>query len=122
MEPLVGAPDAHKNTDCYDEPGLEILDAFILSPNGGADLWYDNSNQEKVAILISLVKKYWPVELDKIAVTGYSNGGNGSWFFGEYQATTISAAIPMASSYSVLWPRQHCQKNGYSYVCYSWRK
>ncbi len=96
-----GAPDAHKNTDCYIEPGLEILDAFILSPNGGADLWYDNSNQEKVGILMSLALGFWPIDQEKIAVTGYSNGGNGAWFFGEFQANTLSAAIPMASSYNV---------------------
>jgi len=95
-----GDPDAHKSTACYVEPGLAILNAFILSPNGGNDLWYDDSNQEQVATLIYLAKKYWPINFDQIAVTGYSNGGNGSWFFGETQSSTLSAAIPMASSYN----------------------
>jgi predicted esterase len=105
-----GDPDAHKSTACLVEPGMEILNAFILSPNGGADLWYDNSNLEKVATLMYLVKKYWPVNLNKIAVTGYSNGGNGSWYFGETQSATLSAAIPMASSYNVFRPDSTIRK------------
>lgn len=105
-----GNPDAHKNTACYAEPGLEILDAFILSPNGGFDLWYDASNQQQIATLMSLALKYWPIDPAKIAVTGYSNGGNGSWFFGENQSSTLSAAIPMASSYSVYQPDSMVRK------------
>lgn len=96
-----GAAGAHKNTDCYDEPGLESLNAFILSPNGGAGLWYDVPNQEMLATLMFLAQKFWPIDLDKIAVTGYSNGGNGAWFLGENQGASLSAAIPMASSYNV---------------------
>lgn len=105
-----GNADAHKNTACYAEPGLESLNAFILSPNGGIDLWYDNSNQEQIAILMSLALKFWPIDPAKVAVTGYSNGGNGSWFFGEYQSNILSAAIPMASSYSVYQPDSTVRK------------
>lgn len=95
-----GDPDAHKATECYVEPGFENLDAFIISPNGGAKLWNHFDNQEMIVNLIVLAKTYWPVNSNKIVVTGYSNGGNGSWFFGETQPDFISAAIPMASSYT----------------------
>ncbi|MCB0530898.1 MAG: dienelactone hydrolase family protein [Lewinellaceae bacterium] len=97
-----GDPDAHKATACYVEPGFENLDAFIISPNGGTKLWYDLSNQEQVINLTLLAKKYWPVDPDKIVVMGYSNGGNGSWFFGETQPTLYSAAIPVATAYSTI--------------------
>ena len=95
------SPDAHKNTACYVEPGLEELDAFILSPRADGGLWFSDDNQQMVAHLMFLVQKYWPIDRDKIAVTGYSNGGNASWLFGLFQANTLSAAIPMASSYDV---------------------
>ena len=93
--------DAHKNTACYVEPGLEVLDAFILSPYAEGGLWFEDKNQEMIGNLVFLMKKYWPIEEDKIAVTGYSNGGNASWLFAKSQPGTISAAIPMASSYDV---------------------
>ena len=32
---------------------------------------------------------------------GYSNGGNGSWYFAEHHPELFSAAIPMASSYAI---------------------
>lgn len=99
-----GDPNAHKQTDCYVEPGLQDLDAFIISPNGGTLLWPDLPNQEQVIQLALLAKAYWPVSPGKIAVMGYSNGGNGAWFFGETQPKIFSAAIPIASSYSTLLP------------------
>lgn len=95
------SPDAHQNTACYIEPGLAELNAFILSPYAEGGLWYEDENLEMMGDLIFLVKKYWPIEEDKIAVTGYSNGGNASWLFSKFQSSTISAAIPMASSYDV---------------------
>lgn len=93
--------DAHKNTACYAEPGLDTLNAFIFSPYAPGGLWYEDRNQQMMGELIFLIKKYWPIQEDKIAVTGYSNGGNASWLFGKFQSSTISAAIPMASSYDV---------------------
>ena len=95
------SPDAHKQTACYAEPGLESLGAFILSPNGEGGLWYTPENQNMVGDLMYLARKYWPIDFDKIAVTGYSNGGNACWFFSQFQPDIISAGIPMASSYDV---------------------
>jgi predicted peptidase len=94
-------PGAEKNTACYVEPGLDTLRAFILSPYGEGGLWFTDFNQEMIGTLMYLTQKYWPVEHDKIAVTGYSNGGNASWLFSKFQSQTLSAAIPMASSYDV---------------------
>ena len=54
-----------------------------------------------VGDLMYLALKYWPVDQDRLAVTGYSNGGNASWSFAKFQSNTLSAAIPMASSYDV---------------------
>ncbi len=99
-----GNPEAYKTTACYVEPGLASLGAFILSPYGGNGLWYESYFQQEVSYLMYLTKKYWPIEQNKVAVTGYSNGGNGSWFFAETQSSSFSAAIPMATSYNTLNP------------------
>jgi predicted peptidase len=94
-----GSPSAHKNTECYVETGLQVLDAFIISPNAGFDEWYDSTNQQQVLALLDLAKSNWPINPNQVIVTGYSNGGNGSWFFADYYPELFSVAIPMASSY-----------------------
>lgn len=99
-----GDPDAHKTTACLIEPGLASLDAFIIHPNGGSKLWDHVDNQQMLASLTLWATDYWPIDEDKIAVTGYSNGGNGSWYLGETQPQFFSAAIPMASSYNTYRP------------------
>lgn len=97
-----GAVDAHIFTDCYVEPAFENMEVYIISPNGGIELWTSNKNQAMVINLLLMAVEFWQVDADKVVVTGYSNGGNGSWFFGETQPDLFSAAIPMASSYNTL--------------------
>ena len=95
-----GDPNAHKTTACYAEPGFEALDAIIISPNGRNLQWPELYNQQMVLSLVNLAMLYLPVDPDKIVVNGYSNGGNGAWFFAETQPTVFAAGIPMASSYN----------------------
>lgn len=95
-----GSPTAHLNTECYVEPGLAELDAFIISPNAGNDEWYDGTNQQQVLALVDLATSYWDIDSEKTMVMGYSNGGNASWFYADFYADFFSAAIAMASSYN----------------------
>ena len=92
--------DAHKTTACYIEPGYASLNAIIISPNAGNFIWEDLINQDQILSLVDLAATYLPVDLDKIIVTGYSAGANGSWFSGEVQPNVFSASIPIASSYN----------------------
>ncbi|NNE76258.1 MAG: hypothetical protein HKN31_04215 [Pricia sp.] len=97
-----GNPDAHKSTSCYMEPALEDTEAYVISPNGGLEQWFEPVNQSQVLGLVTYALKYWNVDPAKVVVVGYSNGGNGSWFFAETQPQVFSAGIPMASSYSTI--------------------
>lgn len=97
-----GNPDAHKSTSCYMEPALEETKAYIISPNGGTNQWYEPINQSQVIGLVTYALKYWPIDPERVVVVGYSDGGNGSWFFAETQPQVFSAGIPMASSYSTI--------------------
>jgi predicted peptidase len=97
-----GSPDAHKQTACYVEPGLAALDVIILSPNGGIDDWETLGNNDQLRILTDLSRRLWPVDVSKVVVTGYSNGGNGSWYYAETQPSIFSAAIPLASGYQIV--------------------
>lgn len=95
-----GGGDTFKEfNDCLAVPGLKSLNTIIVSPEGENQLWSTGNNEEKILSIISNAKKYWNVDPNKIAVTGYSNGGNGSWYFADHHPELFSAAIPMASAY-----------------------
>ena len=94
-----GSSTAHQNTSCYVEPGLAAIDAFIISPNASTYEWYEAFNQNQVIALTDLARTNWYVDTNKVLVTGYSNGGNGSWFFADFFPQYFTASIAMASSY-----------------------
>ena len=91
----------YKQTSCLVEPGLASLDAYIVSPNSDGAHWYTNQNRTQIEALVEMSENYLNVDTSKVAVTGYSDGGNGAWFFSQYHPNLFSAAIPMASSYAV---------------------
>lgn len=88
--------------DCLAQPGLAQLDAIIIALDAEGDIWTTDYNAQKIEKLLQLVQKYWDVDMSKIAITGYSNGGNGAWYFAQHHPEIFSAAIPMASAYSIL--------------------
>lgn len=91
--------DAHKTTSCLIIPGMENLDAFIVRPNSSGYQWYDEFNQIQVQALVDMISQFLDVDTSKIVVMGYSDGGNGSFFFAQFYPEVFSAAIPLASSY-----------------------
>jgi len=87
--------------DCLVVPGFKNLEAIIVSPEGETQLWNTKNNVEKVLSIIENSQKFWNVNPKKIAIMGYSNGGNGSWYFAEKHPELFSAAIPMAGLYRI---------------------
>jgi predicted peptidase len=92
---------AHKNLECI-APALESINAFVLSPNADKVQWYEVYSQKKVTKLITLAANNWPIDITKIVATGYSDGGNGTWFMAEVYPEIFSAGIALASSYNTL--------------------
>lgn len=100
-----GASDLHTFTDCLEEPGFMNLDPILLCPNSGGNIWYNTPEQEeKVLTLTNLVKQNLPIDLNKVAVMGYSDGGNGAWFYAQYYPNEFTAAIALSSSYNPVRP------------------
>ncbi len=97
-------PDLHKNTSCLEEQGLANIDAILLCPNSEGFSWGGIPEQEKVLTLTDLVQANLSVDENKIAIMGYSDGGNGAWFYAEKYPDYFSAAIPISSSYKTLNP------------------
>ena len=92
---------AHQYLNCLTN-GLEEIEAFIISPNADRVQWYDLYNQKKVTKLIDLAIKNWPINEEKIVATGYSDGGNGTWFMAEFYPDIFSAGIAISTSYNTL--------------------
>lgn len=97
-------PDLHKHTACLEEPGFADLGAILLCPNSDGFVWVDGPQQNKILTLTDLVKEFLPVDVNKTAIMGYSDGGNGAWYFAQYHPTKFSAAIPISSLYNPVRP------------------
>lgn len=93
-------PDAHKSSSCLLDSGFDVLNPYIISPNSNGQLWYEQANQSQILALLELASTYLSVDTQKIALTGFSDGGNGSFFFAKYFPTLFSAAIPIATSFN----------------------
>ncbi|MEL4455852.1 dienelactone hydrolase family protein [Lutimonas vermicola] len=93
------SPTAHQSTACLVEPGFEGKDVFILSPNSNGALWETQANIQQILALLDLTTSNLNVDSDKVVITGYSDGGNGSWFFAQFYSNLFAASIPMATSY-----------------------
>lgn len=65
--------------DCLAFPSLDTLCAIIVAPSDDGLHWSSPINEARVIDLVNKLKKYWQVDKHKVIVTGYSNGGIGTW-------------------------------------------
>ena len=79
------------------QPGLDGLGAVVVVPVAFTQTWETDIPVETIASFVEAAAEAWPVDPDRVVVTGYSNGGNGSWAQAKRHPELFSAAIPMAS-------------------------
>ena len=79
-------------------PALEGLGAIIVAPDSLKGNWSTPENEQAVNALLDAVMARYAVDKKKIAVTGYSMGGQGSWHFAEKFPERFSAAIPVSGT------------------------
>jgi predicted peptidase len=77
-------------------PALAQLGAIIVAPDSVRGNWSTTENEKAVNALLDMVLTSYAIDKKKIAVTGYSMGGTGSWHFAEKFPQRFSAAIPIA--------------------------
>jgi predicted peptidase len=78
-------------------PALAELGAIIVAPDSVRGNWSTPENEKAVNALLDMVIDQYAIDKKRIAVTGYSMGGTGSWHFAEKFPERFSAAIPIAS-------------------------
>jgi predicted peptidase len=79
-------------------PALGDLGAIIVAPDSVRGNWSTPENEKAVNALLDIVLARYAIDKKKIAVTGYSMGGAGSWHFAEKFPERFSAAIPVAGT------------------------
>jgi len=80
-------------------PALAGLNGIIISPSAiKGEGWVSNNNINMLKELLDYAISHWPIDPDKIVVTGYSMGGSGAWALASRYPQLLSAALPMAAS------------------------
>ena len=79
------------------EPALKGLDAIIVAPDCPSAGWTNPVSESAVLELILLLMKEYRIDSDRIAITGYSMGGAGTWHMASRHPEIFSAAIPISA-------------------------
>jgi predicted peptidase len=77
-------------------PAFVDLGAIIVAPDSVRGNWSSGENEKAVNELLDTVLARYAIDKKKIAVTGFSMGGTGSWQLAEKFPERFSAAIPVA--------------------------
>jgi len=83
----------------YLTPALSDLEGIIFgidAPENGD--WLDDFSVILTKQLIEMAISHWPVDENKVVLTGYSMGGTGTWNILTKYRHLFSAAIPIAST------------------------
>jgi len=79
-------------------PALEVLGAIIVAPDSVRGNWSTSENEKAVNALLDMVMAHYVIDKKRVAVTGYSMGGTGSWHLAEKFPERFSAVLPIAST------------------------
>ena len=92
------------NSSSYDEfMNCLVLPAFgtekylIVAPDSNHSPWWVDPKETQLIKLIKSIKENWPI--DKVIVTGYSDGGTGSFYMAKNHPDVFDGAIALAGSY-----------------------
>src|SRR3977135_710284 len=77
-------------------PALVGLGAIIVAPDSVRGNWSTSENAKAVNALLEMIMALYAIDKKRVAVTGYSMGGTGSWHLAEKFPERFSAAIPVA--------------------------
>src|SRR5262249_31087939 len=78
-------------------PAFAELDALIVAPDAQRDSsWTSERNEQVVVWLVRSVLKSYVVDPKRVVLTGYSMGGEGTWYIGSRHQDLFTAAIPVA--------------------------
>ncbi len=77
-------------------PALKDLGAVIVAPDAPEFSWAHPDSEAAVLAVVAEVKKELKIDARRTLVTGFSLGGQGTWFFAATHGDLFRAAIPMS--------------------------
>jgi predicted peptidase len=77
--------------------GLSGLKAIVIAPDALGGTWKDAKNEQAVVWLTQSVQKTYNIDSKKVVLTGFSLGGEGTWFIASRHQDLFTAAIPVAA-------------------------
>jgi len=109
---LHGIGDRGNNLQLLKRDGLpKILDGYrtfpfiVLSPQcpESTEWYYDRTDKLTIQLISEIIEKY-PVDPNRVYVTGYSMGGIGSYDMAMRYPEMFAAALPIAARAETYWP------------------
>jgi predicted peptidase len=80
------------------QPALGDLGAVIVAPDSLGGGWSTTANERAVNALLDAVEKNYVIDAKKVIVTGFSMGGQGTWYWADKYPDRFSAAVPVAGT------------------------
>jgi predicted peptidase len=80
------------------QPALGDLGAVIVAPDSVGGGWSTPGNERAVNALLEKAEKSYVIDEKKVIVTGFSMGGQGTWYWGDKYPDRFSAAVPLAGT------------------------
>lgn len=77
-------------------PAFEELGAVIVAPETTGGAWSSPANERAVTALLDAIEARYAIDRRRVAVTGFSMGGAGTWHFAGRFPDRFSAAVPVA--------------------------
>ena len=74
--------------------GVRPRDFIVAAPFGRGDLAYGTIGEQDVLDLMDLVMKVYPIDPNRVYLTGISMGGCGTWRIGQFYADRFAAIVP----------------------------
>ena len=78
-------------------PELPRIDGIVVCPWGRGTMGYHGPGAQDVLDVLELVLRQYPVDPERISVTGLSMGGNGTWEMALHHADLFAAAVPVCA-------------------------
>jgi predicted peptidase len=77
--------------------GLSELNAIIIAPDALGGRWTGAQNEKAAIWLTNSAMKTYLIDNKKVVITGFSLGGEGTWFIGSRHQELFTGAIPVAA-------------------------
>ena len=78
-------------------PALRELGAVIVAPDARSTRGWSAEDDERLVWLIGEMKRIYPIDPAKVAMTGFSAGGGQTWRFANAHQELLSAVVPVAA-------------------------